>query len=103
LRRAQQNQGRRNGHQQQMLQHVDRKQRIVKRIQRGANREPQEHDSSEKSGTPPKRKQFRKRGTQAKPASGVNEGGEAQRDIKSQGSGPRLQDGMSSSIHKTYG
>src|ERR1700690_568065 len=53
LRRAQQNQGRRNGHQQQMLQHVNRKQRIVKRIQRGTNGGPPKQISTKKAGNPP--------------------------------------------------
>src|ERR1700733_16214115 len=100
LRRAQQNQGRRNGHQQQMLHHVNREQRIIEGIQWGTNREPHANDSSEKSSKPPERKQLRERGTQAKPASCVNQAGEAQSHIESEGIGPLWQEGGCARSHK---
>src|SRR6202012_5179185 len=55
------------GHEQQMLQHVNGERHIVKRSQRGADCDPNRNASGEKCGKPPRRKELRKPGVQTKP------------------------------------
>src|ERR1700733_8933357 len=90
-----------------MLQHVHGQRGIVKSVQRRPDREPHENDSTEKRWEPPARNEIGECRAQAKPASRINKGGKAQRQIKSEGIGPRLQDRVRVSIHsfsqKFYG
>ncbi len=75
------NEVRGDGHEQEMLHHVNGKGDFVERVDRGADCDPNRNDSSQKCSEPPERKLARKNSVQTKPTAYINNDGEAQSQV----------------------